>query len=53
MYVVASHDCNLSASQDKEPCVEVVIGKRVDKPGSDSFGKTAPDRFRKVAMTQF
>lgn len=39
--VVVSHDCDLSAVQDKEPCVEVVVGKRIDKLGSDSFGKTA------------
>ncbi len=39
--VVASHDCDLSASQDKEPSVEVVIGTRIDKLGGDSFGKTA------------
>ena len=39
--VVASHDCDLSASQDKEPCVEVVVGKRIDRLGGDSFGKTA------------
>jgi hypothetical protein len=39
--VVVSHDCDLSAAQDKEPFVEVLTGKRIEKLGADSFGKTA------------
>lgn len=39
--VVISHDCDLAASTDKEPEAEVIVGRRIDRLGGDSFGKTA------------
>lgn len=39
--VVISHDCDLAAGADKEPDSEVIIGRRIDKLGGDSYGKTA------------
>lgn len=39
--VVISHDCDLAASESKEPSAEVIIGKRVRKLGGDSFAKAA------------
>lgn len=39
--VVISHDCDLAASENKEPNAEVIIGKLVRKLGRDSFAKTA------------
>lgn len=39
--VVVSHDCDLAASESKEPNAEVIMGKRVRKLGRDSFAKTA------------
>lgn len=39
--IVISHDCDLTASADKEPVAEVVIGRRIAKLGGDSYGKTA------------
>jgi hypothetical protein len=39
--VVISHDCDLAASESKEPNAEVIMGKRVRKLGRDSFAKTA------------
>lgn len=39
--IVISHDCDLSAAVDKEPTAEVIVGRRIDKPGADSYGKTA------------
>ncbi|PTQ88339.1 hypothetical protein C8R30_1541 [Nitrosomonas nitrosa] len=39
--VVISHDCDLAAGADKEPNSEVIIGRRIDKLGGDSYGKTA------------
>ncbi len=39
--VVISHDCDLAASESKEPNAEVITGRRVHKLGGDSFAKTA------------
>lgn len=39
--VVISHDCDLTASVDKEPNAEVIVGRRIDRLGGDSYGKTA------------
>lgn len=39
--VVVSHDCDLTASVDKEPDAEVIVGRRIDRLGGDSYGKTA------------
>jgi len=39
--VVITHDCDLAAGVDKEPDSEVIIGRRIDKLGGDSYGKTA------------
>lgn len=39
--VVVSHDCDLAASESKEPNAEVITGRRVRKLGGDSFAKTA------------
>lgn len=39
--VVISHDCDLAANADKEPGSEVIVGRRIDKLGADSYGKTA------------
>ena len=39
--VVISHDCDLTAIADKEPMSEVIVGRRIDKLGADSYGKTA------------
>jgi hypothetical protein len=38
---VVSHDCDLAASESKEPNAEVITGRRVRKLGGDSFAKTA------------
>lgn len=39
--VVISHDCDLTASAEKEAEAEVIVGKRIGKLGADSYGKTA------------
>lgn len=39
--VVISHDCDLAAVADKEPESELIIGRRIDRLGADSYGKTA------------
>jgi hypothetical protein len=39
--VTISHDCDLTAAVDKEPLSEIIVGRRIDKMGGDSFGKTA------------
>lgn len=39
--VVISHDCDLTAEIEKEPLAELIVGRRIDKLGSDSYGKTA------------
>ncbi|MDO3530880.1 hypothetical protein Q3O93_02980 [Ralstonia pseudosolanacearum] len=41
LVVVVSHDCDLAAVADKEPESEVIVGRRIDKMGGDSYGKTA------------
>lgn len=39
--IVISHDCDIANSQTHEPMVELMIGRRINKLGSDSHGKTA------------
>lgn len=39
--VVISHDCDLTAAIEKESFAEVIVGRRIEKMGGDSFGKTA------------
>lgn len=39
--VVVSHDCDITADATREPMVEVVIGRRIDRLGSDANAKTA------------
>jgi hypothetical protein len=39
--VIVSHDCDLSATVDKEPYAEFLIGQKIPKLGSDSYGKNA------------
>ena len=38
---VVSHDCDVTADVAREPTVEVVIGRRIDKLGADANAKTA------------
>lgn len=39
--VLISHDCDLAAEIEKEPISELIVGRRIDKMGGDSYGKTA------------
>lgn len=39
--VVISHDCDLTAEIEKEPVAELIVGRRIDRLGGDSYGKTA------------
>lgn len=39
--VVVSHDCDITADAAREPFVEVVIGRCIDKLGADANAKTA------------
>lgn len=39
--IVVSHDCDLTATIDKEPIAEIILAKRIETMGADSFGKTA------------
>lgn len=39
--VLVSHDCDISAAPEREPDVEVVVGRRIDAPGADTNAKTA------------
>lgn len=39
--VVISHDCDLTAEIEKEPLAELIVGRRIDKLGGNSYGKTA------------
>ncbi|MGJ0514352.1 MAG: hypothetical protein ACR65O_01220 [Methylomicrobium sp.] len=39
--VVISHDCDMTAEVEKEPVAELIVGLRIEKLGSDSYGKTA------------
>lgn len=38
--VVVSHDCDITADAAREPLVEVVIGRRIDRLGADANAKT-------------
>jgi hypothetical protein len=39
--IIISHDCDLAAEVEKEPVVELIVGRRIEKLGGDSYGKTA------------
>ena len=39
--VVISHDCDLTAAADKEPISEIIVGRRIEKLGGNSYGKSA------------
>lgn len=39
--VVVSHDCDITADVAREPMVEVIIGRRIDRLGADANAKTA------------
>jgi hypothetical protein len=39
--IVVTHDCDLAAASEKEPSVEIILAKPIDRLGGDSFGKTA------------
>ena len=39
--VVVTHDCDITADAAREPMVEVVIGRRIDRLGVDANAKTA------------
>ena len=39
--VVISHDCDIACGSDREPVVEVIVGRRIDKLGADTNAKTA------------
>jgi len=39
--IVISHDCDIARGQDKEPSIEVIVGRRIEKLGTDGYGKTA------------
>jgi hypothetical protein len=39
--VVISHDCDIACGSDREPVVEVVVGRQIDKLGADTNAKTA------------
>ena len=41
LVVVVSHDCDLAAAPDREPQVELIVGRRIDAPGADTHAKTA------------
>lgn len=39
--VIVSHDCDVTADSAREPVVEVVLGRRIDRLGADANAKTA------------
>lgn len=39
--VVVSHDCDITADAVREPLVEIVIGRHIDRLGADANAKTA------------
>lgn len=39
--IVVSHDCDITADAAREPMVEVVVGRRIDRLGADANAKTA------------
>jgi hypothetical protein len=38
--VVVSHDCDITADAAREPLIEVIIGRRIDRLGADANAKT-------------
>ena len=38
--VVVSHDCDITADAVREPLVEIVVGRRIDRLGADANAKT-------------
>lgn len=39
--VVISHDCDIACGSDREPVVELIVGRRIEKLGADTNAKTA------------
>lgn len=39
--VVVSHDCDLAAGEDKEPHIELIPARPIERLGQDSYAKTA------------
>ncbi|HDZ8828508.1 TPA: hypothetical protein ACSP1Z_000538 [Aeromonas hydrophila] len=40
--IVATHDCDLAQSTEAEPEIELIIGKKIEKPdGNNTYAKTA------------
>jgi hypothetical protein len=37
--VVVSHDCDLAQSPDREPVIEVIVGRRVDGPETSPMAR--------------
>ncbi len=41
LVVVISHDCDIASAADKEPMVELIVGRRIERLGADTHAKTA------------
>lgn len=41
LVVVISHDCDIASADDKEPTVELIVGRRIERLGADTHAKTA------------
>lgn len=41
LVVVISHDCDIASAADKEPMVELIVGRRIPSLGADTHAKTA------------
>lgn len=41
LVVVISHDCDIASAEDKEPMVELIVGRRIERLGADTHAKTA------------
>lgn len=39
--IVVSHDCDLAANVEKEPLAELIVARRIERLGADSYAKTA------------
>lgn len=39
--VMVTHDCDISAAPEREPDVELIVGRRIGAPGADTNAKTA------------
>lgn len=41
LVVVISHDCDIASADDKEPMVEIIVGRRIERLGADTHAKSA------------